>query len=277
MRISFYPGCSLEGMANDYARSIVSVFSDLEIALVEIKDWSCCGATAAHSLSEYLSVVFPARNLSLAEEMGLDIVSPCANCFNRLKYSQHMIKKGLYDIPWKVEGSNTVYEITRFLSQPEMLARVQKRVLRPLKGLRVVSYYGCQMVRPPKITGFFDYENPQSLDKLAAAAGAEVIDWSYKTTCCGAGIGMGRKDIQRHLTDRILEKAKQSGAEAVVVSCPLCQTNLDTAQPEKDRKSLPIFYITELMRLAFTDRPESGWFRSHFADPSTLLGEKGLM
>ncbi|NCO59237.1 MAG: disulfide reductase [Deltaproteobacteria bacterium CG_4_8_14_3_um_filter_51_11] len=277
MKISFYPGCSLEGMANDYARSIVSVFSDMEIDLVEIKDWSCCGATAAHSLSEYLSVVFPARNLSLAEEMGLDIVSPCANCFKRLKYSQHMIKKGLYDIPWKVQGDNTVYEITRFLSQPEMLARVQKRVLRPLKGLRVVSYYGCQMVRPPKITGFFDYENPQSLDKLAAAAGAEVIDWSYKTTCCGAGIGMGRKDIQRHLTGRILEKAKQSGAEAVVVSCPLCQTNLDTAQSEKDERPLPVFYITELIRLAFTEHAGSGWFRSHFADPSMLLDEKGIL
>jgi len=277
MKISFYPGCSLEGMANDYARSIVSVFSDMEIDLVEIKDWSCCGAAAAHSLSEYLSVVFPARNLSLAEEMGLDIVSPCANCFKRLKYSQHMIKKGLYDIPWKVQGDNTVYEITRFLSQPEMLARVQKRVLRPLKGLRVVSYYGCQMVRPPKITGFFDYENPQSLDKLAAAAGAEVIDWSYKTTCCGAGIGMGRKDIQRHLTGRILEKAKQSGAEAVVVSCPLCQTNLDTAQSEKDERPLPVFYITELIRLAFTEHAGSGWFRSHFADPSMLLDEKGIL
>ncbi len=276
MRISFYPGCSLEGMANDYARSIVSVFSDLEIGLVEIKDWSCCGATAAHSLSEYLSVVFPARNLSLAEGMGLDIVSPCANCFNRLKYSQHIIRKGLYDIPWKVEGKNTVYEITRFLSQPEMLNRVQKRVLRPLSGLRVVSYYGCQMVRPPKITGFFDYENPQSLDKLAAAAGAEVIDWSYKTTCCGAGIGMGRKDIQKQLTGRILEKARQAGAEAVVVSCPLCQTNLDTAQPLKDQEALPIFYITELLRLAFNERPESGWFNSHFADPYTLMVQKGI-
>lgn len=277
MRISFYPGCSLEGMANDYARSIVSVFSELEIDLVEIEDWSCCGATAAHSLSEALSVAFPARNLSLAEAMGLDILSPCPNCFNRLKYSQHMIKKGLFDIPWEVTGRNNVHEITRFLSQPSILGDISKRIIRPLQGLKVVSYYGCQMVRPPKITGFFDYENPQSMDKLAAAAGAEVIDWSYKTTCCGAGIGMGRKDIQSHLTGRILEKARQAGANAIVVSCPLCQTNLDTAQPDRGPGVLPVFYVTEILRLAFTENPDPKWFKSHFADPLPILDQNGIL
>ena len=84
MKLSFYPGCSLEGMAVDYARSIDAVFKALDIDLVEIDDWSCCGATAAHSLSEAMSVILPARNLSAAEKMGLDIVSPCANCFNRI-------------------------------------------------------------------------------------------------------------------------------------------------------------------------------------------------
>jgi heterodisulfide reductase subunit B len=277
MRISFYPGCSLEGMANDYARSIVSVFSMLDIELVEIKDWSCCGATAAHSLSEHLSVAFPARNLSLAEETGLDIVSPCANCFNRLKYAQHMIRKGLYEIPWKVEGKNNIYEITRFLSLPTLMKRIEGRVVRPLGGMRVVCYYGCQMVRPPRITGFDDYENPMSLDLLSSAVGLEVLDWSYKTTCCGAGIGMGRKDIQKQLTGRILEKALQAGAEAVVVSCPLCQTNLDTSQPEKDPSSLPVFYFTELLNLAFTSDSDTSRFKTHMVNPVRRLREKGIL
>jgi len=99
MKLAFYPGCSLEGMANDYARSIAAVFKHLDIELVEIDDWSCCGATAAHSLSENMAVVLPARNLAAAEKMGLDIVSPCANCFNRLLFSKVMIQKRFSTYP----------------------------------------------------------------------------------------------------------------------------------------------------------------------------------
>ena len=86
MKLAFYPGCALEGMANDYARSIEAVFRHLGIELIEIDDWSCCGATAAHSLDEAMTVALPARNLAAAENLGLDIVAPCANCFNRLLF-----------------------------------------------------------------------------------------------------------------------------------------------------------------------------------------------
>jgi heterodisulfide reductase subunit B2 len=277
MKLSFYPGCSLEGMANDYALSVTAVFQALGIDLIEIDDWSCCGATAAHSLSETMSVALPARNLALAEKIGLDIVAPCANCFNRLRYSQQMVKKRIVDIPWDLTGDIRIHDITRFLAEPEMLRQVRERVLRPLKGLRVVCYYGCQMVRHPSITGFTDYENPRTLDLLVSAAGAEAIDWSYKSTCCGASIGIGRKDIQETLTRRILEKARQAGAEALVVSCPLCQSNLDVLQKDMKAGSLPVFYFTELLRLAFEETPEARWFKQHLTNPVGLLQAKGLV
>lgn len=278
MRLAFYPGCSLEGMANDYARSITAVFRDLDIELVEIKDWSCCGATAAHSLSELMAVTLPARNLAEAEKMGLDIVSPCANCFNRLRFSQIMIQKEIFDVPWKVTGKSTVHEMTRFLAGPDMLKQITARVRKPLKGLKVVCYYGCQMVRPPRITGFTDYENPRTMDGIVAAIGAEVLDWSYKTTCCGASIGIGRRDIQESLTVRLLAKARQTGAEAVVVSCPLCQANLDILQRTKTASILPVFYFTELMRIAFEPVSASArWFRMHITDPVPLLMQKELL
>ena len=168
MKLSFYPGCSLEGLAIDYARSIDAVFQALDIDLVEIDDWSCCGATAAHSLSEAMSVILPARNLSAAEQMGLDIVSPCANCFNRLRFSQQMIQKRVLDIPWPVTGDLKIHDMTRFLAEPTMIKQIKKRILKPLKGLKLVCYYGCQMVRPPRITGYTDYENPQTLDRILA-------------------------------------------------------------------------------------------------------------
>jgi heterodisulfide reductase subunit B len=278
MKLAFYPGCSLEGMANDYARSILAVFNHLDITLVEIDDWSCCGATAAHSLSENMAVVLPARNLAAAEKMGLDIVTPCANCFNRMLFSKAMIQTKIFDVPWTVTGSIQVHEMTRFLARPDMVERIEDRVRKPLKGLKVVCYYGCQMVRPPRLTGFTDYENPMTLDRLATTAGAEVLDWSYKTTCCGASIGIGRRDIQESLTARLLEKARQTGAEAVVVSCPLCQSNLDLIQRDKASGHLPVFYFTELLRLAFeAENGSAGWFRMHIADPVPLLRAKDLL
>ena len=277
MKLSFYPGCSLEGMANDYARSIKAVFMELEIELIEIEDWSCCGATAAHSLSESMSVLLPARNLAAAEKLGLDIVSPCAMCFNRLRFSQQMIRKRLLDIPWPVTGDIQVHDMTRFFAEPLMITSIKKRLLKPLSGLKVVCYYGCQMVRPPKITGYTDYENPQTLDRIVAAAGAEVIDWSYKSTCCGASIGIARREIRESLTSRILQKAGQAGAEAIVVSCPLCQSNLDIFQKDRPERRIPVFYFTELLRLGFSQIGDPHWFKMHFTDPVPLLQTKSLL
>ncbi len=277
MKLSFYPGCSLEGMAVDYAQSIEAVFQALDIDLVEIDDWSCCGATAAHSLSEAISVILPARNLSAAEKMGLDIVTSCPNCFNRLSFSLQMIQKKVIDIPWQVTGDIRIYDMTRFLAAPEMIQLIKKRVLKPLIGLKFVSYYGCQMVRPPRLTGYTDYENPQTLDRITAAVGAQVIDWSYKSTCCGASIGIARKEIGESLTKRLLDKARQAGAEAIVVSCPLCQSNLDMIQKDRLERPIPVFYFTELLRLSFSEKWPLRWFKTHLTDPVPLLKAKGLL
>ena len=278
MKLSFYPGCSLQGMANDYARSITAVFKHLGIELVEIEDWSCCGATAAHSLDEMMTVALPARNIAAAEKLGLDIVAPCANCFNRLRFSQLMIRKKIYDVPWKVTGELQIHDMTRFLAEPAMIKLIQQRVKTALNGMSVVCYYGCQMVRPPKITGYTDYENPQTLDRISEAIGAQVKDWSYKSTCCGASIGIGRKEIQESLTNRLLLKARLTGADAIVVSCSLCQTNLDIAQKDAGKDGMPVFYFTELVRLAFEENEHAHkLFKMHFTDPVPLLREKGIL
>ena len=277
MKLSFYPGCSLEGMANDYGRSIEAVFRRLEIELIELEDWSCCGSTAAHSLDEMMSVALPARNLAAAEKIGFDLVSPCAQCFNRLCHSQQMIQKKLFDVPWQVNGDIEVHDMTRFLATADMIKAVNDRVIRPLKGLNIVCYYGCQMVRSPRISGYTDYENPLTMDQLISAVGANAIDWSYKATCCGAGIGIARKDIQGSLTRRIYREAVRSGADAIVVSCPLCQMNLDVIQLNSREKIVPVFYFTELMRMAFEGDGSPGWFKMHIANPIPLLRSKGLL
>ncbi|MFN3535423.1 MAG: CoB--CoM heterodisulfide reductase iron-sulfur subunit B family protein, partial [Desulfatiglandales bacterium] len=221
MELAYYPGCSLEGTANDYGRSVVEAFGLLGIKLREIPDWTCCGSTAAHSLSEAMTVLLPSKNISIAEEMGLDLLAPCPMCYNRLVHSLDRIKRGLEDPPWPLTGQVSIHDPTRFLSQQEFLRGIREGVKRPLKDLRVVCYYGCQMVRPPKLTGFKDFQNPTTMDKILTELGATVLDWSYKTICCGASIKMGRKEIGLSLSFKLLMKAVEFGADAIIVSCPL--------------------------------------------------------
>lgn len=276
MNLAFYPGCSLQGVAADYSGSIYAVFRHLDLGLTELEDWFCCGASAAHSLDDDLALALPAGNLYLAEKIGKDIVVPCAMCFNRLRQARHLLLEKPLDLPWPVQGRPQVHDMTRLLAAPETLARIKALVKRPLKGLNLVGYYGCQMVRPPRITGYSDYENPQTLDVLAEASGAVVHDWSYKSTCCGASVGVSRPEMGRALALRLVQKARQAGAEAVVVSCPLCQMNLDKLGIEAPDQALPVFYITELLELAFNGATDPARFRMHLTNPADLLRRKGL-
>jgi heterodisulfide reductase subunit B len=276
MNLAFYPGCSLQGVAKDYSGSIQALFTHLGIGLTELDDWFCCGASAAHSLDDDLALALPAGNLFLAEKAGRDIVVPCAMCFNRLRQARHLVRQQQVLLPWPVKGRVEVHDMTRLLAEPRTLARITALVKRPLSGLKLVCYYGCQMVRPPRITGFTDYENPLTLDLLARASGADVLDWSYKATCCGASVGVSRPEVGKALALRLVEKARQTGAEAFVVSCPLCQMNLDKLGIEAPGQALPVFYVTELLELALNGRTDPDRLRMHLTDPNDLLRRKGL-
>ncbi len=275
-RFSYYPGCSIEGTAIDYGSSITTVFELLGMELLEIPDWVCCGSTPAHSLDERLSVLLPAKNLAEAEKMGLEIVVPCPLCYNRLLNSQEEIIHGKFESPWPIRGDSKIWDPTRLLSQGEYLDRIRERVKKSLDNLKVVCYYGCQMVRPPKLTKYKEYNNPKSIDIIMEALGAQVLDWSYKTTCCGASIHMGRKEVGQALTLKLLKKAHEAGAEAIVVSCQLCQLNLDYVQMETKAYSMPVMYFSEMMLIAFNTYAEKGLLDMHLVDPKPLFLSKGI-
>jgi len=136
-------------------------------------------------------------------------------------------------------------------------------------------------VRPPKVTGAKNYENPEEMDRLMTLLGAESIPWSYKTDCCGGSLVLTRIDIVRHLTQKLFDQALQAGAEAIVVACPLCQSNLDTRQEEISRASgkkydLPVLYFTELVGWAIGHRDAGKWFKKHFVNPMKLFTSHGL-
>lgn len=278
-QLAFYPGCALQSMSWDYRESIKHVTAALDLHLMEIPDWTCCGATAAHSLDERMSVILPARNLASAESLGLDLAVACPMCFKRLNYSRHMLQEKRVDDPWGLKGDVAILDLARLLAGDQMLQQIRDNVRNPLTNLNVVCYYGCQVVRPPKLTGITDYENPQHLDRIAAAVGAMPIDWSYKATCCGASMGIPKKEIGLTLVDKLLRAAKASGAQAIIVCCPLCQSNLDLYQPELCKRAgidlikagLPVFYYTELLGIAFGLKSMQQGIRSHLVDPQPLI------
>jgi len=210
---------------------------------------------------------------------------PCSACFQRLKHADKLLREDagrwLEDGTQPYQGRAEVCHVNDFFHRPELLAAVKRRVVQPLSGLAVVPYYGCLSQRPPKVTDAPAPENPTSMDELLAALGAEVRRWSYKTDCCGASLTLTRPEVVERLSGRLLEAAREAGGECLVTDCPMCQSNLDSVQAQAMRggaepEGLPVFYITELMALAFGDRRTERWWKRHFLDPLPLLRSKGL-
>lgn len=272
-KVSYYPGCSLEGTARDYSESIHAVCRELGIGLDELADWSCCGASSAHSIDHKASIDLPRRNLVIADRAGRDLVVPCPLCYNRLKAAEKDAASG--------ERRVRIWDLANYMGREEVLNVIKGKVTKPLAGIRAVCYYGCMSSRPPKITDADDCENPMSMDRILACLGAEVVPWSYKTDCCGASHAIPRQDLVFELVGRLYQRAMAAGANCIAVSCQMCQANLDMYQDKINQAMgtdyyLPVLYFTELIGLAMGHRDVSTWFSRHFVDPTALLTQAGL-
>ncbi len=275
---TYYPGCSLESTASEYDASVRAVFKALQVELNEIEDWNCCGATSAHSLDPLLALALPTRNISLAQAAGKDIVMPCAACFNRHKTADYELrhdpqKRAQLEqiIGFTYQGNIAVRPILDVIVTQIGLKSVAERVVRPLRGLKAVGYYGCLLVRPPRVTQFENPENPQWMNQLISVLGAEAVPWSYATECCGGGLTLTKSDIAARLVSNLADHAREAGAQTIVTSCPLCQLNLEMRQREDPK--MPIFYFTELIGLAFNLTEASGWWKKHLINPLPLLDQ----
>ena len=285
MKFTYYPGCSLEGTAKDYAESILGICHSLEIELEEIPDWNCCGATAAHSINHQASIALAGRTLNLAAEMPHShMLVPCPMCFNRLKAAYCALQQDQSD-RYKIKLADSVpkiWDLAKFFATEKMLEAVAKKIQKPLEGLQVVCYYGCMANRPPQITEASDFEDPQALDRIVANLGGTAIPWPYKTDCCGASQALSLEDIESRLVGKLFDMARRVGAQGIVVSCQMCQANLDMQHEragDDSGKSLPIpiYYFTELIGLALDVKGVKKWLSRHIADPFSLLRELGLL
>lgn len=283
MKVSYYPGCSLHATATEYNQSVRAVSRALGIELKEVEDWSCCGATSAHSTNFKLSIALPTRNLVSAEKDDLDMIMvPCAACFNRFKTAQYHLGRDeelrteIEDIVGgEYKGSIAVRNPVDVVFNEIGLDVLNEKVTRKLSGLKPVSYYGCLLLRPPKICEFDNYENPYMLDGIMESLGAESRPWSYKTDCCGGSLTLGKTEIVVRLVDKLMRMAREAGANCLVTACPICMANLDMRASEGVR--LPAFYFTELIALAMGLEGPEKWFKMHNVDPRSLLNSLGLI
>jgi len=274
VKIGFYPGCSLTGSSREYNESVVAIAKVLEIELVEIIDWNCCGATAAHSMNEELSLSLPARIMALAEKQGLtEVVVPCAACYNRLKMTQHELEddqkrsriKEILNMPY--QGNVKIINVLQLL-QLYGIDNLKAKISQPFAH-KVACYYGCLLVRPHAVLKFDRVEDPQSMDEMIRAIGGSTMDWAFKTECCGGGFSVSRTDLVAKLSGNILKDASDRGAEAIIVACPMCQSNLDMRRGAINKVldsqiDIPVIYITQAIGLAMGIGAKELGLKRHF-------------
>ncbi len=263
MKYLYYPGCSLEASASEYDRSSRAFLTAMGAEITELADWNCCGASAAEAQSRLLALALPARNLAIAEKMGIarDLLVPCSACYLNLRKVTEKIRRepdllaelntvlsadGLH-----LSGGVRVRHLLDVVATDLGAQALRARVSRPLKGLTIAPYYGCQCLRPYKV--FDDPEAPQSMSPLIEAAGAAVHPWQMGARCCSASLMTAKPEVGVVLVADILTAAR--GADAIATVCPMCQMNLEAFQAKASRfagenLAISVLYLPQLLGLA---------------------------
>ena len=278
--LSYFPGCSLKTGSKFYETSVRKVFSSYGIELKEIDDWSCCGASAAHTVDEELAHALVARNLALAEREDAPFFAPCSACYSRSKITNDTVKmdselqnkvNSLIG-PLECTGSLEIKNIIEVLDDHVGLSAIAKQRKYDLSGVKVVPYYGCVLTRLMRVKPYDDRENPESMDRLLEALGVEVLPWPFKMECCGASKTLTDREMTVRLSERIMERACATGADAIVTPCPLCQMNLDLLPSLGSTKPfVPVLFLSEVFELALYGQLVG--LRSHLLAANAVLSK----
>lgn len=271
-RMTYYPGCSSQGSGRHLDESLRAVLPEVGVEIDDIDDWNCCGASVGHIGGGALpNLSLTGRNLAKARERGTqDVITGCAACYLNTHGGNEKIKadvkkkaqvnEALAAGDLKYDGDLHVRHVCEVLVNEVGVDKIKERVTKPLTGLKVAGYVGCQTVRPFAQTqagGEYDtYDDPNFLDDFTEACGATAVPFQHKTACCGGSVAVISPDRTLHLIKNILEEAKASGADVISTPCPLCQTNVEMYQDQINKKfgtdfKIPVVFYSQLMAVAF--------------------------
>jgi heterodisulfide reductase subunit B len=283
---AYYPGCSLEKIALSYHLSTVETTKKLGVKLNELEDWNCCGATTYFHVDELLAYTLVARNLAMAEKQGLDVVAPCSACYKNMFFTrEHLndepdladhINFALEEDNLQFAGSSKVKHLLELFSQDIGAEEVQKKVTRPLTGLNIAPYYGCQILRPRK--DHEEVEDPHFFEELLSATGATPVDYALKMRCCGGSLIITSRIAALGMVRNLLQNAIDSGATLIATSCPMCQVNLECYQQMVNQEfgtdyRIPVLYFTQIIGLAFGIPPKRLGIGTELVSISPVLAQ----
>jgi len=267
-RYTYYPGCAMASTGQGIQTSIDAVCKVLDIELLELEDWTCCGCPG-ESINELAAVAMATRNLAIAEGAGLDVVVPCSCCYRNLLgahtifIEQPRIRKqveaALKAAGLEYKGTARIRNLVDVFLMDVGADVIHSKVKVPLNRLKVASYYGCHESRP---FGPDDFEFPQWQDKIVESLGAETVFYPLKAQCCGGAQLFSQTDMVRKLLYKILDDVEKHGGQIISSTlCPLCFTNLDVNQGrirnrEGKRFEMPIVALSQLMGIAFGLTPK---------------------
>jgi len=266
---AYFPGCSLEKMALPYNLSTLESTRKLGVELKELEDWNCCGATAYFHVDELLANTLVARNLAMAEKMGLDLVAPCSGCFKNMYFTNLHLKKdpelaehinfALEEDNLHFSGNIGIRHLIELFVYDIGFEEIRSKIFHPLNGLRVAPYYGCQILRPRK--DHEDVEQPRFFEDLLSAIGADPIDFPLKLRCCGGSLIITSRPAALSMARNLIQNAIYGEAVVIATACPLCQVNLECYQQQINQEfgtnfSMPVVYFTQLVGLALGIPPK---------------------
>jgi len=286
MKYAFYPGCSSQATGKEYDESTKAICKVLDIELVEVPDWNCCGSIdAVYSFKPLHSIALAARNLAIAKKMHMDVITPCSGCYFTLNRANKIIREdsgtrikvneALANIGFTYNGSERVWHLADILLSDKVLQKIKEKAKIQLTNLNVASYYGCYLVRPPEICNFDDPEHPTRLDNLIEILGASKVDYYGKTRCCGSVLGITDEELALKMSRDILLSAKNSGANCLVTACAFCHVNLDTRQKDIEslfdiKINLPVLYFTQLIGLSLGLEPKQLGLQRNCVSPMKI-------
>jgi heterodisulfide reductase subunit B len=275
----------MEATGAPVEKAIKAIARPLDIELMELEDWTCCGSSPFSGVDKVKAMAITARVLAQAEKTGLDLVTPCSSCYTILHEANELMKED-HKLAWQVHealtsvglnynGTVKVRHIVEVLYDDVGVAAIAARVKRPLTGLKVACYHGCQQVRPEY--GYDDREYPDWLDKISAAVGADPVNFPLKARCCGSSLVISETDMALGLIHKLLVNAAENGAQAIVsTTCPLCHTALDAYQSAVNNKfktkfNLPVLAIPQLIAIALGLDSKAAALDGNIVSPRKLL------